>query len=134
MFLILCKLYMLELIYEKDINLKIAQYVKDELEKNGVRVYMTRIKDVTTTLASRTTLANSVNADLFVSVHNNAMPNKTTLCSPNSPIVIPKLVVITAMQIIMEITFSKSGLPVVNPAITRTATMISNKPEIIGPV
>jgi len=60
-------------VYEKDLNLSIAQYVKAELEKNGVRVYMTRNSDVTTSLASRTSLANSVNADLFVSVHNNAI-------------------------------------------------------------
>lgn len=64
---------------EKDINLKIARYVENELEKNGVRVYMTRNSDVTTSLAYRTTLANSVNADLFVSVHNNAMTNKSTI-------------------------------------------------------
>lgn len=66
-------------IYEKDVNLKIARYVKEELEKNGVRVYMTRTNDVTTTLSSRTTLANSINADLFVSVHNNAMVNKSNI-------------------------------------------------------
>lgn len=66
-------------IYEKDLNLSIAQYVKAELEKNGVRVYMTRNSDVTTSLASRTTLANSVNADLFVSVHNNAIVGKPSV-------------------------------------------------------
>ena len=66
-------------IYEKDVNLKIAKYVQKELEKNGVRVYMTRTSDVTTSLASRTTLANSINADLFVSVHNNAMTNKSSI-------------------------------------------------------
>jgi len=66
-------------IYEKDINLKIAQYTQKELEKNGVRVYMTRTGDVTTALASRTTLANNLNADLFVSVHNNAMTNKSSI-------------------------------------------------------
>lgn len=65
-------------IKEKNINLKIAKYVEDELNKNGVRVYMTRTSDVTTSLASRTTLANSVNADLFVSVHNNAI-EKTSI-------------------------------------------------------
>jgi len=66
-------------VYEKDVNLKIAKYVKEELEKNGVRVYMTRSGDVTTSLSYRTTLANSINADLFVSVHNNAMTNKSSI-------------------------------------------------------
>lgn len=64
---------------EKDINLKIAKVVKSELEKNGVRVYMTRNEDVTTSLSYRTALANSLNADLFVSVHNNAMTNKSSV-------------------------------------------------------
>jgi len=66
-------------VYEKNINLKIAKYVQDELEKNGVRVYMTRTSDVTTPLSSRTTLANSINADLFISVHNNAIVNKSSI-------------------------------------------------------
>lgn len=66
-------------IYEKDINLKIAEYVQDELAKNGVRVYMTRTEDVTTSLSYRTTLANNLNADLFVSVHNNAIINKSSI-------------------------------------------------------
>lgn len=66
-------------IYEKNLNLKIAKYVQNELEKNGVRVYMTRTTDSTTPLSSRTNLANSVNADLFVSVHNNAMTNKSAV-------------------------------------------------------
>lgn len=66
-------------IYEKDINLKIANYTKEELERNGVRVYMTRTGDTTTSLSSRTTLANNLNADLFVSVHNNAMTNKSSI-------------------------------------------------------
>ena len=66
-------------IYEKNINLAIAKVVQRELEKQGVKVYMTRTTDVTTTLAYRANLANSINADLFVSVHNNAMPNKSTV-------------------------------------------------------
>lgn len=66
-------------IYEKDINLAIAKVVQQELEKQGVKVYMTRTTDVTTSLSSRSNLANSINADLFVSVHNNAMPNKSSI-------------------------------------------------------
>ncbi len=66
-------------VYEKDVNLKIAKYLKKELEENGVRVYMTRSNDITTTLASRANLANNLNADLFVSVHNNAMPTKSSV-------------------------------------------------------
>lgn len=66
-------------VYEKDLNLKIAQHAKAELEKNGVRVYMTRNSDSTTSLSYRTTLANNMKADLFVSVHNNAMTSKSEI-------------------------------------------------------
>lgn len=66
-------------VYEKDINLKIAQYTEDELKKNGVRVYMTRVSDMTTSLSARASLANGINADLFVSIHNNAMANKSNI-------------------------------------------------------
>lgn len=60
-------------IAEKTINLNIAKKVKEILEKYDITVYMTRNKDVTTSLASRTNLANSVNADLFISIHSNAI-------------------------------------------------------------
>ena len=44
-----------------------------------------------------------------------------------------KFVVMTDMEIIIEITLSKSGLPVVKPAITKTETITSNKPVNTGP-
>lgn len=62
-------------IAEKTINLDIAKSVKDILEKYDINVYMTRTSDVTTSLASRTTLANSVKADLYISIHSNAIAN-----------------------------------------------------------
>lgn len=62
-------------IAEKTINLSIAKKVRDILKKYDVNVYMTRTNDVTTSLASRTTLANSVSADLYISIHSNAIAN-----------------------------------------------------------
>lgn len=62
-------------ISEKTINLNIAQKVKEILEKYDIKVYMTRTKDVTTSLDSRTSLANGVNADLYISIHSNAIAN-----------------------------------------------------------
>lgn len=58
---------------EKTINLAIAKKVKAILEKYDINVYMTRTSDVTTSLSSRTTLANNVDADLFISIHSNAI-------------------------------------------------------------
>jgi len=66
-------------IAEKDINLSIAKYVQELLSKYDVTVYMTRNADITTPLATRTNLANSVNADLFVSIHSNAIVGKPNI-------------------------------------------------------
>lgn len=58
---------------EKQLNLKIAQYAKEELEQYvGVKVYMTRTKDVTVSLKDRILFAQNKKADLYVSLHNNA--------------------------------------------------------------
>lgn len=65
---------------EKEINLKIAQYTKQELETyEGVRVYMTRDTDVYLTLDERVDYAASVGATVLVSQHINSTPeNETT--------------------------------------------------------
>lgn len=58
---------------EKLLNLTIASYCRQELEKYaGVEVYMTREDDTYVSLTGRTVLAESVEADLFVSLHNNS--------------------------------------------------------------
>ncbi len=57
---------------ESYLNLSIAKYVQDLLEDKGIRVYMTRSEDVTLTLEQRVNLANTLEADAFISVHCNA--------------------------------------------------------------
>jgi N-acetylmuramoyl-L-alanine amidase len=61
---------------EKDVVLDISEKVAQILEQNGVTVVMTRQDDRTLDLAPRTQLANRVNADLFVSIHANAVAGK----------------------------------------------------------
>ncbi|MBQ8003222.1 MAG: N-acetylmuramoyl-L-alanine amidase [Clostridia bacterium] len=61
---------------EKDITLDIALKIQENLEKAGIEVIMTRDKDTYPTLKERVEIANNSNADLFVSVHINAMDNK----------------------------------------------------------
>ena len=58
---------------EKDINFDqgMALYRLLEADKN-IKVYMTRETDVYPTLQFRATLANEIEADLFVSIHNNS--------------------------------------------------------------
>lgn len=73
-------------IYEKDINLKIGLYLKDELEKNGANVLMTRDDDYDLASANavyrkksdfdnRIRLINDSNADLYLSIHLNYLDN-----------------------------------------------------------
>lgn len=66
-------------IQEKDVNLKIAKYLKTYLEQYvGVQVYMTRTTDVDLTLSKRVENSVANNADVFISIHNNASSNLDT--------------------------------------------------------
>ncbi len=61
-------------ISEKDINLAIVLELKGILDENteNIGVYYTRTDDSNPTLDQRVQLANAVQADLFLSVHNNS--------------------------------------------------------------
>lgn len=62
-----------EKLKEKDVNLKIAKYVNEELSKNpNIKVYMTRSEDTKPGLSERVSKAVEDKADLFISFHNNA--------------------------------------------------------------
>lgn len=60
--------------YEKQLNLDISKRVKENLEKAGYRIYITRDDDNNVGLLDRTDPANLLNADLFFSIHNNSLP------------------------------------------------------------
>lgn len=61
---------------EKNINLSVALAVGKLLKSNdpSINVVYTRRKDVFVTLQNRAQIANKCNADLFVSIHTNALP------------------------------------------------------------
>lgn len=61
-------------IKEKNVTLEVAYLVKKRLlsDVRGIKVEMTRTDDRFLTLQERTALANSLNADLFISLHCNA--------------------------------------------------------------
>ena len=58
-------------VYEKDINLQIAMRVKRRLEEQGFRVMMPRETDEFLSVEERVELANSYQADAYVSIHQN---------------------------------------------------------------
>ena len=75
-------------IYEKDINLQICNALKQELEKNGSKVFMTRYSDYDLSsnnvsqrkrsdLTNRAKIINKSNADMYISIHLNATPSST---------------------------------------------------------
>ncbi len=65
-------------LYEKDVVLDIALKLRSILSTDqNYEVFLTRDKDVFLPLEQRTAIANSKNADLFVSIHANASPSRT---------------------------------------------------------
>lgn len=69
-------------ISEKDLVLSYANALGNLLKQNpDIKVYLTREDDTFLALAERTTFANEINPDLFISLHvnsaNNASPNGT---------------------------------------------------------
>lgn len=65
---------------EKDINLKVALKLGNLIKSNcsDVKVIYTRTKDVFVNLNRRAEIANNAKADLFISIHTNALAKNTT--------------------------------------------------------
>ncbi|WP_131129378.1 N-acetylmuramoyl-L-alanine amidase family protein [Helicobacter pylori] len=66
------------LVCEKDIVLEVVKFLHKELKKRGYSVLLTRDKDIYIDLVRRTELANRKSADLFISVHANSIPKRST--------------------------------------------------------
>lgn len=62
--------------YEKVVNLNVSKYLASILKQRGYKVYLTRDKDKFIKVMDRTILANEKNADLFLSIHTNAVPKE----------------------------------------------------------
>jgi N-acetylmuramoyl-L-alanine amidase len=61
---------------EKEFNLAVSRKLKQTLERRGIDVILTRNDDVLVDLETRTEVANSVGADLFISVHANGFSSR----------------------------------------------------------
>ncbi|MGN8487983.1 N-acetylmuramoyl-L-alanine amidase family protein [Helicobacter pylori] len=66
------------LVCEKDIVLEVVKFLHKELKKRGYSVLLTRDKNIYIDLVARTELANKKGADLFISVHANSIPKRST--------------------------------------------------------
>ncbi|GAA9736270.1 N-acetylmuramoyl-L-alanine amidase [Helicobacter pylori] len=66
------------LVCEKDIVLEVVKFLHKELKKRGYSVLLTRDRDIYIDLVARTELANKKSADLFISVHANSIPKRST--------------------------------------------------------
>lgn len=60
---------------EKEINLDVARRLKQELEKSGAQVVMTRTDDTNTPLYERPKMAKDADALVLISLHANALPD-----------------------------------------------------------
>lgn len=60
---------------EKDATLEYALKLREMLEKKGAQVFLTRENKSGINLASRSKLADAINANIFVSLHFNALPD-----------------------------------------------------------
>lgn len=64
-------------IAEKDLNLKAAKALQQQLKKDGAKVVMTRTTDKTLSLEKRVQISKSVKPDAFISVHHNVYNKKS---------------------------------------------------------
>ncbi len=61
---------------EKDVVLSVAKKLKNKLDSNGFKTYLTRSDDQYLKLGQRAEIAESRRADLFISLHANANPSR----------------------------------------------------------
>jgi len=62
---------------EKEAVLQIVRRLKEAFKDEGYRIYLTRGNDRFLTLGERTRIADKLDADVFISIHANAIANKS---------------------------------------------------------
>lgn len=62
-------------VYEKEINLAIAKFLIEDLQKDGANVFYSRCDDVKIPLYDRKDIAKYSDSFISISIHNNSLPN-----------------------------------------------------------
>jgi N-acetylmuramoyl-L-alanine amidase len=63
-------------IHENEFNRSVVNYLSEELKRSGIDTLLVAPTDADTSLFARVSLANKNNADLYVSIHYNALDGK----------------------------------------------------------
>ena len=66
-----------DVILEKEYNLETANVIKKKLEEAGATVFLTRQEDIWLELEDRVAFSNSLDADIFISIHHDASSDPT---------------------------------------------------------
>jgi N-acetylmuramoyl-L-alanine amidase len=61
---------------EAEVNLRVAKYLREFLSRAGAEVVLTRQDDCDVSYEQRAAIANDWPADLFISIHHNAVENR----------------------------------------------------------
>lgn len=69
---------------EKDVNLQLVQKLTKQLESRGAIVFLTRKDDSYMDLVPRVKFSQNHNSDIFISIHNNALPDGSKVNMPSS--------------------------------------------------
>src|SRR5690606_5129989 len=62
--------------HENEFNRAVAKYLKEELERCGMKTIMVAPTDEDTPLETRVATANKAKADFYISIHANALNGK----------------------------------------------------------
>ena len=114
---------------EADANLAVALALRDLLVREGARVVMTRTTDSAVELYERTSLAERANAEILVSIHNNAFPDGVNPFVNNGTSTYyffpraARLAVLTQEALVGELGLGNLGAARGNFALVRTSWM-----------